>query len=152
MYILVYIDDIIIISSSSSATDRLIHQLNVDFAVKDLGTLNFFLGIEVHHRPDGLVLTQQKYISHLLSRTNMQSANGASTPMVATEKLSRHDGHPLSDSDITRYRSVVGALQYLTITRPDIAFSVNKVCQFLAFSLDAREDDEPNSTKRARYE
>jgi histone deacetylase 1/2 len=51
--------------------------------------------------------------------------------MSVTEKLSRHDGQLLSPEDTTRYRSVVGALQYLMLTRPDIAFSVNKVCQFL---------------------
>jgi histone deacetylase 1/2 len=51
--------------------------------------------------------------------------------MATTEKLSRHDGDPLNAAEITQYRSVVGALQYLTLTRPDIAYSVNKVCQFL---------------------
>jgi histone deacetylase 1/2 len=58
------------------------------------------------------------------------------TPMATTEKLSRYDGEPLSAADITKYRSVVGALQYLTLTRPDIAFSVNKVCQFLQAPTD----------------
>jgi histone deacetylase 1/2 len=100
--------------------------------VKDLGHLNFFLGIEVKSTSDGIVLAQKKYISDLLTRTNMLQAKGVSTPMVTTEKLSRFDGELLSPADATRYRSVVGALQYLTLTRPDISFSVNKVCQFLA--------------------
>jgi histone deacetylase 1/2 len=52
-------------------------------------------------------------------------------PLPATEKLSRFDGNPLGVEDSTRYRSIVGALQYLTLTRPDLGFSVNKVCQFL---------------------
>ena len=55
----------------------------------------------------------------------------ASTPMSTTEKLSVYDGTPLGPEDATRYRSVVGALQYLTLTRPDISFAVNKVCQYL---------------------
>jgi histone deacetylase 1/2 len=100
--------------------------------VKDLGHLNFFLDIEVKSTSDGIVLAQKKYISDLLTRTNMLQAKGVSTPMVTTEKLSRFDGELLSPADATRYRSVVGALQYLTLTRPDISFSVNKVCQFLA--------------------
>jgi histone deacetylase 1/2 len=51
--------------------------------------------------------------------------------MSSTEKLSAHEGDPLGTTDVTRYRSIVGALQYLTLTRPDILFAVNKVCQFL---------------------
>jgi hypothetical protein len=61
----------------------------------------------------------------------MLHCNETSTPLSTTEKLSKHQGEPLSAADSTRYRSVVGALQYLTLIRPDLAFSVNKVCQFL---------------------
>jgi hypothetical protein len=53
------------------------------------------------------------------------------TPLPADEKLSLSDGDPLTSDDAINYCSVVGALQYLTLTRPDISFSVNKVCQFL---------------------
>jgi hypothetical protein len=53
------------------------------------------------------------------------------TPLSADEKLSLSDGDPLTSDDATNYRSVLGALQYLTLTRPDISFSINKVCQFL---------------------
>jgi histone deacetylase 1/2 len=56
--------------------------------------------------------------------------------MATSDKLSRHDGTPLQAADVTRYRSVVGALQYLTHTRPDISFSVNKVCQFIQAPTD----------------
>jgi histone deacetylase 1/2 len=132
MFMLVYVDDIIVISSTKAAADQLLARLREEFPVKDLGNLNFFLGIEVKSTPDGIVLAQKKYISDLLTRTNMLQAKGVSTPMVTTEKLSRFDGEILSPADATRYRSVVGALQYLTLTRPDISFSVNKVCQFLA--------------------
>jgi hypothetical protein len=132
IYILIYVDDIIIVSSSSSATDKLLQQLRHEFAVKDLGQLNYFLGIEVHHNSSGLVLTQHKYIHDLLLRTNMDTSKGVSTPMLLADKLSLHDGDPLSPEDATKYRSVVGALQYLSLTRPDICFSVNRVCQFLS--------------------
>jgi hypothetical protein len=132
MYILIYVDDIIILSSSSAATDKLLVQLQEDFAVKDLGVLSYFLGIEVHHTSTGLILTQRKYISDLLRRTNMLSSKGVPTPMLPTEKLSLDGGEKLSPDDATRYRSVVGALQYLLLTRPDISFSVNRVCQFMS--------------------
>jgi hypothetical protein len=132
MYILIYVDDIIIVSSSSSATHRLLAHLQADFAVKDLGPLSYFLGIEVHHTSTGLILTQHKYIQDILKRTNMASSNIVSTPMLPTDKLMLASGDPLSAEDSTRYRSVVGALQYLSLTRPDISFCVNRVCQFLS--------------------
>lgn len=59
----------------------------------------------------------------------MQQCKPVSTPLNVTEKLSLVDGDKLGPSDSTNYRSVVGALQYLTLTHPDISYSVNKVCQ-----------------------
>jgi histone deacetylase 1/2 len=61
----------------------------------------------------------------------MRECKPLPTPLSASEKLSVTEGELLGPEDSTRYRSIVGALQYLTLTRPDIAFSVNKVCQFL---------------------
>jgi hypothetical protein len=132
IYFLIYVDDIIIISSSSAATDWLLGQLLDDFAVKDLGPLSYFLGIEVSHHSDGLTLTQRKYIHDLLSRINMLPASSVATPMVPTEKIASSDGDLLSSDDATRYRSVVGGLQYLSLTHPDISFSVNRVCQYMS--------------------
>jgi histone deacetylase 1/2 len=53
------------------------------------------------------------------------------TPLSTSEKLSIVEGDRLGPEDSTKYRSLVGALQYLTLTRPDISFAVNKACQFL---------------------
>jgi hypothetical protein len=61
----------------------------------------------------------------------MPKCKTSSTPLVAMGKLSREGGDLLSSHDATRYRSIVEALQYLTLTRPDLAFVVNKVCQYL---------------------
>jgi histone deacetylase 1/2 len=61
----------------------------------------------------------------------MSDCKPVSSPLATSEKLSAFEGTPLGPNDSTKYRSVVGALQYLTLTRPDIAFPVNKVCQFL---------------------
>jgi hypothetical protein len=66
-----------------------------------------------------------------LERVNMLDCKPVTTPLLPSEKLSLHDGQRLGPQDSTRYRSIVGALQYLTLTRPDISFAVNKVCQFL---------------------
>jgi hypothetical protein len=132
IYMLIYVDDIIIISSSNAAVTRLLHQLRDDFVVKDLGSLHYFLGIEVRHTLQGVFLIQRKYIQDLLTRTNMLNSKGVPTPMLPKDKLSLHGGTPLSSEDATRYRSVVGSLQYLALTRPDISFCVNRVCQFLS--------------------
>uniref|UniRef100_A0A2N9F495 Reverse transcriptase Ty1/copia-type domain-containing protein n=1 Tax=Fagus sylvatica TaxID=28930 RepID=A0A2N9F495_FAGSY len=129
MYVLIYVDDIIITSSSSDAIDTLLSQLHHDFAVKNLGSLKFFLGIEVISNSDGAILSQQRYITDILHRTHMLEAKPITTPMASTTSLSAFDGEPFSDH--TLFRSTVGALQYLTITRPDIAFTVNKLSQFM---------------------
>ena len=76
-------------------------------------------------------MTQERYATDILKRVNMQLCKPISTPLSTTEKLSVTSGTRLGTEDSTRYRSVVGALQYLTLTRPDISFFVNKVCQFL---------------------
>jgi hypothetical protein len=61
----------------------------------------------------------------------MKHCKPISTPLSTSEKLSAHVGVALGPNDATRYRSIVGGLQYLTLTRPDLTFSVNKVCQYL---------------------
>jgi hypothetical protein len=99
--------------------------------LKDLGELHYFIGIEVNKTNDGLILTQEKYANGLLKKTGMSGCKLMSTPMNTSEKLTLHEGSQLGSSDATQYRSIVGALQYLTLTQSDIAFPVNKVCQFL---------------------
>lgn len=131
MFMLVYVDDIIVASSSSSLTDALLSQLDQEFAIKDLGDLHYFLGIEVKRSKGELLLTQARYATSILERVNMQLCRPVSTPLSPTDKLALREGDPLGVQDSTQYRSIVGALQYLTLTRPDISFAVNKVCQFL---------------------
>ncbi|KAM3294017.1 hypothetical protein ACQJBY_037111 [Aegilops geniculata] len=131
MYLLVYVDDIILISSSAAAAGRLVAALSGDFAVKDLGALHFFLGLEVSRSSTGLTLTHKKYSLDLLHRVGMLKCKHAITPMSATDRLSALDGDLLSPDDATEYRSLVGGLQYLTITRPDVCYAINRVCQYL---------------------
>ena len=93
--------------------------------------MHYFLGIKVKKIHVGILLTQEKYATEILKRVGMKDCKPSSTPLSTTEQLSLHEGELLSPEEGTKYRSVVGALQYLTLRRPDIAFSVNKVCQFL---------------------
>jgi hypothetical protein len=131
IYFLVYVDDIIMTSSSPQAIEALLFDLSSDFAIKDLGSLSYFLGIEVQPAPDGILLTQAKYSTDILRRAGMLSCKSAPTPMSSSQKLSAHQGEKLGPDDITKYRSIVGALQYLSHTRPELPFSINKVCQYL---------------------
>lgn len=88
------------------------------------------LGIEVHHQTnDSLLLMQTKCIWDILSKVNMSETKGVHTPTTSSCKLSKHGTNVLPYSLL--YRSTVGALQYVTLTRPDITFWVNKVCQFM---------------------
>jgi len=131
IYMLIYVDDIIVTSSSAKAVMALLEDLKEDFALKDLGKLHYFLGIEVKEESNGITLSQGKYAQDLLTRVGMLGCKPCMTPLPVSEKLSSYEGDSLSSEDSTRYRSVVGALQYLTITRPDLSFAVNRVCQFL---------------------
>ena len=89
---------------------------------------SFFLGIEVVRNSAGLLLSQNRYIKDLLLKAGMVDCKPVQTPMAMT-KDSDSGGAPHPDP--TQYRSIVGALQYVTLTRPDIFFAVNKVCQFM---------------------
>jgi hypothetical protein len=114
-------------------------------ALKYLGDLHFFLGIEVKRINNGLLLTQEKYATEpeLLAKVGMTQCTTCPTPMSSTEKLSLIDGNPLGSNDVTTYRSIVGALQYLTLTRLDLSYSVNKVCHACSYNntLDSCENN-----------
>lgn len=80
---------------------------------------------------NGTLLCQEKYATDILTRMGLKTYKPSPTPLSSSEKLSSHDGIPLGLEDITRYISIVGALHYLTLTRPGISYSVNNVCQSL---------------------
>jgi hypothetical protein len=96
-----------------------------------LEIFTIFLGIEVTKIKDGILLSQSKYAMDILQRAGMSKCKAISTPLSSSEKLCAQGGDALGLADATAYRSVVGGLQYFTLTRPDLAFSVNKVCQYL---------------------
>lgn len=103
------------------------------FALKDLGEVDYFLGIQVKRTENGIDLSQKKYVTDLLCKTKMQYANCVSAPMTTGQKLTSYGSDPIEDVQL--YRSVVGALQYATINWLEICFSVNKVCQFMQSPL-----------------
>jgi hypothetical protein len=129
IFLLVYVDDIIITGNHHAAIDCLIRTLQLDFAMKDLGPLSYFLGIQVLRNSSGLHLRQPKYVIDLLDRVQMVESKAYRAPCVAGTKMSKFEGEVLPDPTI--FRHIVGALQYVTLTRPDIAYSVNQLCQHM---------------------
>uniref|UniRef100_A0A2N9J617 Integrase catalytic domain-containing protein n=1 Tax=Fagus sylvatica TaxID=28930 RepID=A0A2N9J617_FAGSY len=125
-YLLLYVDDIVLTSNSTSFLDGLILQLRKVFDIKDLGPLHYFLGLQVSRTTNTLHVTQTKYASDLLVKHQMVDSKPAKTPSSPNTRLSLHEGDLLSDPH--GYRSLVGALHYLTFTRPDISFAVHQVC------------------------
>ena len=110
IFLLVYVDDIIFTDSSSSLIQQITTQLHFAFSLKQLGQLDYFLGIEIKYLLDrSLLMTQSKYIRDLIHRTLMAEAHSISSPMVSNCKLSRHGADIIHDP--TLYKSVVGALQ-----------------------------------------
>ncbi|XP_039803709.1 uncharacterized mitochondrial protein AtMg00810-like [Panicum virgatum] len=105
--------------------------------MKDLGQLHHFLGVSVTHSSAGLFLSQRQYILDILEHAGMQDCKLCSTPVDTCAKLS-YDGPPVDDP--SQYRSLVGALPWLTFTRPDIAFAVQqavkRILRYLSGTLD----------------
>ena len=128
VYLLLYVDDMIITGSTPSLVHTFTTRLSNEFSMKDLGDLHYFLGVEVQANEKGLFLSQTKYALDLLQRASMIDAKPISTPFVIGQHLFA-EGTLFSDP--TLFRSLAGALQYLTITRPDLSFSVNSICQFI---------------------
>nr|CAN59936.1 hypothetical protein VITISV_001878 [Vitis vinifera] len=128
--LLVYVDDIIVASNNKIAADNLKNSLNKSFKLKDLGNLKYFLGLEVARSAKGILINQRKYALELLSETGYLGCKPAKTPMQLNMQLSQDDGELLTDPNM--YRRLIGKLIYLTITRPNLTYSMNKLIQFLS--------------------
>ncbi|CAJ2646289.1 unnamed protein product [Trifolium pratense] len=127
--LLVYVDDIVLTGDSMAEITNIKNELHHTFGIKDLGILKFFLGLEVAHSTKGITLSQRQYCLDLLAETGDLGCKPSSIPMDPSLKLHHDDSAPYTD--ITGYRTLVGKLLYLTNTRPDIAFPVQQLCQFL---------------------
>ncbi|XP_021980685.2 uncharacterized mitochondrial protein AtMg00810-like [Helianthus annuus] len=128
-YLLLYVDDIILTASNDNLLRHIITSLSKEFAMMDLGSLHQFLGINVTRKQDGLFLSQEHYTHDIIARANMTNCKPCATPVDTSSKLSASSGPSISDSSL--YRSLAGALQYLTFTRPDITYAVQQVCLFM---------------------
>lgn len=125
-YLVLSVDDMVPPASTTRLFQQNVHKLQPEFAIKDMGPLWFFLGIDVRRDNDGFFLSQEKYAKEILERAGMSNCKAAGTPMDVRPKASDINGNPISDA--SWYRRMVGALQYLTLSRLDIAYAMQQVC------------------------
>ncbi|KAK3037075.1 hypothetical protein RJ639_029917 [Escallonia herrerae] len=124
----VYVDDIILTGDDIAEIERLKQCLASEFEIKDLGSLKFFLGMKIARSRKGIAMSQRKYVLDLLKETSMSGCRPVETPIDPNQKLGDNKGDPVNTS---RYQKLVGKLIYLSHTRPDIAFAVSLVSQFM---------------------
>ena len=120
--ITIYVDDLIIVGDSAMEIDHVKGLLKQEFEMKDLGELHYFLGIEVIRTPKGIWLSQRQYVLDMLSKYGMADCKPIAMPLDVNAKLSAQVGDVLED--VTMYRKIVGSLIYLTITRPDLSYTM----------------------------
>ncbi|PKU83242.1 Retrovirus-related Pol polyprotein from transposon TNT 1-94 [Dendrobium catenatum] len=129
LYLLIYVDDLLLTGNDSTTIDRLLAMLRTQFSLKQLGTIGTFLGIQVHRNASTITLHQTKYAKDILTAAGFTNSKPVPTPSLL--KSTKHNSAAPTFSDPQLYRRLVGSLNYLTITRPDIAFAVNAVCQHM---------------------
>ena len=127
--LVVYVDDIVITGNDMTGISSLKSFLHGQFHTKDLGMLKYFLGVEVIESQRAIFLSERKYVLELLSETRKLATKPCHSPMAQSLHLNR-EGELFEDPE--RDRRLVGKLNYLTITRLDIAYFVSVLSQYLS--------------------
>ncbi|PRQ43410.1 putative RNA-directed DNA polymerase [Rosa chinensis] len=140
--LIIYVDDMIVTGDDQEEVKKLEAYLSYEFEMKDLGGLKYFLGIEVARSKEGIFLSQRKYVLDLLTETGMLACKPADTPMEQNHKLAEYPDQVPTNRE--RYQRLVGRLIYLPHTRPDIAYAVSAVSQF----MHAPSEDHMNAVYR----
>ena len=131
LLIVSWVDDLII------AADKVISLSNVnvkkmlmsEFKMKDLGKLNYFIGIDFHITQGCVKMNRNKYLGRVLERFNMSNCKPRATPCELKMNLS-NNSDPV---DSRKYREIIGSLIYLmTCTRPDLSYALDKLSQYLS--------------------
>ncbi|CAL1388815.1 unnamed protein product [Linum trigynum] len=126
--VIMYVDDIVVGSINLDAVVSVKQMLKSLFKMKDLGPLQYFLGLEINRIDVGIHVLQRKYCLELLKEEGFDECKPAKTPSSVKQVLSANQGDPYQD--IGHFKHLLGQLQYLNSTRPDITFAVQQLCQF----------------------
>ncbi|PKU66732.1 Retrovirus-related Pol polyprotein from transposon TNT 1-94 [Dendrobium catenatum] len=129
MYLLIYVDDLLITGNNKQAISAFITQLGARFNLKHLGLANHFLGISIQSNNNSYFLSQQSYAESILSQAGLSTCKPLANPTATKTPNDFPPENQLSDPAL--YRRITGSLQYLTLTRPDIAFAVNVISQYM---------------------
>lgn len=141
LVILVYVDDLLVTGSSLHHIQQIREELQHRFRMKDLGELKYFLGIEFSRSKEGILMNQRKYALGLVSELGLAGCKPSSTPLEINHKLTstvfdefigkNTNAEDLLLDDFGKYQRLIGKLLYLTMTRPDIAFVVQVLSQYM---------------------
>jgi hypothetical protein len=129
LYVLVYVDDLIISGNDNKSIVSFKSYLSTCFHMKDLGTLKYFLGIEVARNSNGIFLCQRKYTLDIIAEAGLLGSKPVGFPLEQNHHLPLATGTPLQNPD--RYRRLVGRLVYLTVTRAELSYCVHMLAQFM---------------------
>ena len=136
VYLLVYVDDILIVSSSAESVKQVKEMLTSTFDLRDLGEASIFVGLEIERDRAARTLTirQSRMTNDLVARYGMLQAQPKAIPLAAgTQLVKASDDSQLLDKEQYGYAELVGSLLYLSVcTRPDIAQAVGALSRFMA--------------------
>jgi hypothetical protein len=124
----VYVDDIIFGATNMSLVDKFKDVMSSKFNMSMIGELNFFLGLQVVQKDDGIQIHQQKYLREIIKKFNLESSKPSPTPVSTSTRQEADLLGPKTDE--TKYRGMVGSLMYLTASRPDIVYAVSLCARF----------------------
>eukprot|EP00253_Pinus_taeda_P015406 PITA_15406 len=127
--LVIYVDDLLMTGNNESYIASIKKELGKSFEMTDLGYVHYYIGIEVTQHPKSIFLSRKKYIGDLLNRLGMTECNPLTTPMKQNLKLTSIEGKEFEDA--TKYKQLVGNLNYLTTTRLDISFAVGILSKFM---------------------
>ena len=128
LILVLYVDDLFMTGSEKLIIDCK-RDLAIEFEMKDLGLMHYFLGLEVWQKDGQIFFGQGKYVVEILKRFGMQDCRARATSMVSNWK--KIDASKSEGVDATLYRQLIGSLMYLVNTRPNLCFAVNTLSQFM---------------------
>lgn len=131
MYVLVYVDDILVATNDEQSKKDLFAQLDKEYGIKDQGLLNEYLGVKVEQTTERITIHQGKYAREIPSKFGYQNAHAVGNPMEVNLRLAPMSDEETGDTSFP-YREAIGMLMYLaTSTRPDLAFVVGQLSRFV---------------------